>query len=292
MTDFGVKGDFEVTLRFQILQEPDPKDVAIGGPGLSVRVDLDGPTGDMASLSRSVLQNQGSRLVSYLWKRVPDNGPQERKQFPTKAKNGQLRLVRTGAVLAYYVAEESSGDFVFLHEHSFGDADLKRICIAGVTGGPKTSLDVRITDFRIRADSISGLPAAAAGTTPVPATPTDSTDATGWWITALLVIFAATIFLAVALGALFYLRQRRQPDEPPVRAPVRSKPSKAESATSNKAPTNATKARQEKPGAVASPIVFSCSDCGRMLKVKPELAGKKVKCLQCGKAVLVPARAR
>jgi hypothetical protein len=31
-----------------------------------------------------------------------------------------------------------------------------------------------------------------------------------------------------------------------------------------------------------------CSACGKRLKVKPEMAGKKVKCTQCGKAVPVP----
>ena len=39
----------------------------------------------------------------------------------------------------------------------------------------------------------------------------------------------------------------------------------------------------------AAPLVisFSCT-CGKNLKAKAELAGKKVKCSQCGKAVLVP----
>src|SRR5271163_427789 len=36
-------------------------------------------------------------------------------------------------------------------------------------------------------------------------------------------------------------------------------------------------------------IMFSCSSCGNKLKVKPELAGKKVKCPKCAQVVLVPA---
>ncbi len=36
-------------------------------------------------------------------------------------------------------------------------------------------------------------------------------------------------------------------------------------------------------------ISFSCSACGKKLKVKPELAGKKVKCPHCSQAVSVPA---
>jgi serine/threonine protein kinase len=36
------------------------------------------------------------------------------------------------------------------------------------------------------------------------------------------------------------------------------------------------------------PISFACSGCGKALKGKPELAGKKVKCPQCGKPTAVP----
>src|SRR5271163_4790938 len=42
---------------------------------------------------------------------------------------------------------------------------------------------------------------------------------------------------------------------------------------------------QPSPGA----IMFSCSSCGNKLKVKSELAGKKVKCPKCAQVVLVPA---
>ena len=34
-------------------------------------------------------------------------------------------------------------------------------------------------------------------------------------------------------------------------------------------------------------IVFACQACNRQLKVKPELAGKKIKCPKCGEATLV-----
>jgi hypothetical protein len=34
---------------------------------------------------------------------------------------------------------------------------------------------------------------------------------------------------------------------------------------------------------------FRCPECGISLKARPELAGRKVKCSKCGKAVVVPA---
>jgi serine/threonine protein kinase len=41
-------------------------------------------------------------------------------------------------------------------------------------------------------------------------------------------------------------------------------------------------------GAPAAPLSFVCPGCGKKLKVKAELAGKKVKCPQCGKPAQVP----
>ena len=49
--------------------------------------------------------------------------------------------------------------------------------------------------------------------------------------------------------------------------------------------------RRRKTSAATIPrmtfVSIACPDCGKKLKVKAELAGKKVKCGQCGKAVLV-----
>jgi hypothetical protein len=39
----------------------------------------------------------------------------------------------------------------------------------------------------------------------------------------------------------------------------------------------------------APPLSFSCEACGKSLKARPELAGKKVKCPGCGRTVPVPA---
>ena len=82
----------------------------------------------------------------------------------------------------------------------------------------------------------------------------------------LVLFIGLVITLTVGLGLWFYLRRRLQeelaeaPDAPP-------KPSR------DKAPT---------------PTTFQCSGCKKKLRVKAGLAGKKIKCPQCGIAVLVP----
>jgi predicted RNA-binding Zn-ribbon protein involved in translation (DUF1610 family) len=48
-----------------------------------------------------------------------------------------------------------------------------------------------------------------------------------------------------------------------------------------------TKNRRTAKATSAPILFFACISCGKNLKVKAELAGKKVKCPQCGKPVLV-----
>jgi hypothetical protein len=42
-------------------------------------------------------------------------------------------------------------------------------------------------------------------------------------------------------------------------------------------------------GTAAALLTFACAECGKRLRVKPELAGKKVRCPRCNKATSVPA---
>jgi len=78
--------------------------------------------------------------------------------------------VREGGDICYYVAEGSAADFTFLTRYPFGTEDLKDFHVAGSTGGAGASLDVRVTDLRIRAESVPGLPARSR-TTPPPLFP-------------------------------------------------------------------------------------------------------------------------
>ncbi len=50
-----------------------------------------------------------------------------------------------------------------------------------------------------------------------------------------------------------------------------------------------THPRPARPEAVPSTVSFACPGCQKTLKARPELAGKKVKCPQCGEAVNVPS---
>ncbi len=85
----------------------------------------------------------------------------------------------------------------------------------------------------------------------------------GWLAAALILGLLVALLALLGFGVRVYLNQRRTEE---LLAPADG---------------------PAEPVATAA-VLFRCSDCGRMLKSRVELAGKKVKCGQCGTAVFVP----
>jgi len=86
-----------------------------------------------------------------------------------------------------------------------------------------------------------------------------------WLIAAEVVALAITVALLASLGLWLYVRQRRQKEQP------------LDGSTSGNVATTAV-----------ALVSVPCASCGKTLKAKAQLAGKKVKCPECGKVVLVP----
>jgi DNA-directed RNA polymerase subunit RPC12/RpoP len=115
----------------------------------------------------------------------------ELRVFPATAKKGKLRLVRSGADLASYVAEEPATDFVVLRHHPFSNADVQWLRLGGQTGGPDAALDARFFDVRVRADSL-------------PEQPGNRAPAVGPRGLGALVIIAIALGVCVMLGVWLY----------------------------------------------------------------------------------------
>lgn len=229
---FGVKGDFEITLTFEILKEPEKADAGgIAGTRLNLGIIKDVPKGDVSTLGRAALTN-GPRFVAWsnLGKDVAGKKDQPISR-PTTATTGRLRLVRSGADLYYGSSEGFDGDFSYFKKFPFGAEDLLQVRIIGATGSEKSSLDARVTDFRIRADSIPNMPAVA----PVPAvasgpgTAVPQADAQAapagrpWLMAALLIGAVLVLVFAVAMAAGFLLLRRRAIPAPAAKQNVTDK---------------------------------------------------------------------
>jgi RNA polymerase sigma factor (sigma-70 family) len=261
-TDFGVRGDFEITVSYEILAEIEPK--ASKPCELSLIIVPYEPAKSQiwhkANQNRAALARQSASqandqqflasLAKWNEATVTDKWGNEKfdnketfsnLEIPAQAKTGRLRLVRNGTTLYYLAAEGQRQEFTLLHKEEFGAKDLKNVRILATTPGPAAIFDVRLTDFIIRADEL----------------PKDLTavmqpsSGSGWLAISLVLLLSGTALPGIWL----YLRKR------PGAASVLQK---------------------------ANVLTFHCGSCGKRLKTRTELAGKKVKCPGCGLAVEVP----
>jgi DNA-directed RNA polymerase subunit RPC12/RpoP len=267
---FGVKGDFEMTMSYEILKGPGPGESPKAGTRLTLTIVRDTvhkgtKNSEVATISRTFGNKGENNFVNWMRRRNAgdtDNAIQA-KVYPMPTKSGRLRLVRSGPDLYYLKADGKDDQFKAFSKFSFGDEDLWRVELVGSTGGAPATLDARILDIHIRAKELPGAP--ATDPAPVVAVAVDGgaepPPDRSWLWTALLVAFGVVVVLGGVAGVSALRRRRRLAVA--ANGPVIS---------------------------VAAPVLVSvtCAGCGKKLKAKEELAGRKVKCPHCGKSVLIP----
>jgi predicted RNA-binding Zn-ribbon protein involved in translation (DUF1610 family) len=135
--------------------------------------------------------------------------------------------------------------------------------IAGLPGGiPNPELDLRFLEFTLQGKALGVDGKVALAPPPAPTDLLSETGGGGWtfWAVAIVGILALAFF-AVAGAAVLVARQKAKVAPAP-------KP-QAQPATES--------------------IHLACATCGKRLKVKAALRGKKVKCPGCGENTRVPA---
>ncbi len=188
----GVRGDFEITMAFEILRLNKP--TSGNGAGVSIYISAASLSREGATLGR-FLRPSGEQV--FLCHRAFTPPGEERKHEgkrpPTSALSGSLRLVRTGTTLSYQVAEGGRSTFQELYQTEWRGEDLDTVRFAVDNGGSPTLVDVRIKAVSIRADDFG-----SARPAPQPFR----------WSTGMTVGLMA-ILLAVA-GPWLWLRWRRE----------------------------------------------------------------------------------
>jgi hypothetical protein len=151
-----VKGDFEITVSFEILKESNPAAKGKQPTKLTLLAVLDSPRGEQSGVVRRTAQSQETDFAAWaiVWNPEREKKQHKFQAFPTTAKTGRLRLVRTGAQMTYYAAEGPDGAFALLRQYPSGVDDLKEVHVLGATGGPNAELDVRVTDLFIRSGAV------------------------------------------------------------------------------------------------------------------------------------------
>jgi len=244
---FAVKGDFEITLTYEVLKEGQ-------GSGLFLGIDLNTLSYNRASLTRG-LRDSRQFLTWFQQSREGSDKPyrDELCAFPSAGMAARLRLVRTGSVLAHYVAEGVDDKYTLLWHHPFGTEDVRTVRLGGQTSG---FLDARMIDVRVRADSLPEMP-------DVPLAAQQS--GVKLW---LLVMTSISFSALVSLGIWLYVPRR---GALPATIPA--------SASENGGQADA----------LTTHVSFACSTCGRKLRARSDLAGKRRKCPHCGLVVLFPS---
>jgi serine/threonine protein kinase len=265
----AVQGDYEITVRFEILHEPDHSDGAHRPMRLWLTAHVDDDHDSHALISRIQWKDGRPQYGMWhrLWNKDTETSPVIGKQVLTDAKAGSLRLVRVGAKLHYAAADGARPEFARLHELPFTDAPLKGVRLVCGTGGRDSSLDVRFTDLHIRAAALPQLsrPEAATGRQPDAAVPemARSLAEHGWLATASAIALAVAVLFAATAAVTLHRRRKAPPPD----------------LTERPAGSDAALAR----------VALTCASCGKKLKAKAELAGKKAKCPGCGAAIRVAA---
>jgi serine/threonine-protein kinase len=247
-------GDFEVTLGYEVLNVPNPGPPL--GAGVQLLVKFDSPAVAGALVTR-MQKTRGPTFGANFLARGPDGEEQFHGLLNTDAQapKGRLRLARTGSKLAYAVAD-GDADIHRIQDLEVGTGDVTTVRVQCGTVQAAVPLDVRLIDLGIRADRMPKPEAIPANTPDDAPIPRQQGRSRAGLLAAAVLGVCAGLALLLGLGVWLRLRRRRRAEPAP---PV-----------------------------VPAGLSFPCPGCSRNLRVRPGLAGKKVKCPQCGQGVTVP----
>ena len=260
----AVAGDFEITSGYELLDWGPSKAGNLLGVELYLMTDT--PTQESVALYRGVRGKEGDDM--YMCVRM--TGPRDKRRYahnfvPAAGKSGQLRATRSGNEITFWAAEDAQSDFRELWHYELNIEDVKIVRMAAYTSRVPEPVDVRILDLKIRAKDMDIEQALDSSVQTL--VPSD-TLSRGWIVMGGM---AGLLLLGGIMAGVVVVLRRRRPA---------GKLSPA---------TMLVERRDESSPAGAVVVSFSCANCGKSLKAKGELAGKKVKCTQCAQPVAVPS---
>ncbi len=214
-TQFSIKGDFEITIAYEILRADKPKKGS--GAGLEIFLMTDTPTKEALAFSRRIRSSgldayTSARLTTTIQGKRGDVVGLDLKDIPASGKSGQLRITRIGANAVLSIAETTGKDFLHLYSVPLGMEDITFLRLAvNNPSGTENFVDLRLHDFHVR----SAFPDALKTNVPVEflqnlpkkqlkeiRTPTGSV--------AISLVIGMVIILSLALVVGLFVRRRRQ----------------------------------------------------------------------------------
>jgi hypothetical protein len=149
----GLRGDFEITARYQIFSLP-PGEPG-GFPGLKLSIwDVNGEWAQMGRQNRFA---PGNLFTAHHREAGGKVGSGSERTMPTSVTVGRLSLRRTGTTLHYLVTTDQSEELVELRTVDFSPDDVTKIHLAAQTRGSVGGIDMVWQDLHIESDAVLGL---------------------------------------------------------------------------------------------------------------------------------------
>lgn len=145
-----VRGDFDITAAYKILDLPKPEK----GQGAGLKISIKDFRQEWASLQRLHLKSQGHVYSAHRAEMKGDSYRHSSEIKTTDAMSGRLRLKRSGTTLHYLVAEGDSEEFVELRKSEFPRGELVQVYFVAQSGGSPTTVSVIWTELDLRADEL------------------------------------------------------------------------------------------------------------------------------------------
>jgi hypothetical protein len=238
------------------------------GVGVALNISTTNDLQKFLKISRVMRPEDRSVYMAEYWNKGADEwtGP----QLATEVRSGQLRLVREGSTARCQVSEGPGKEFKTIFEKESFGTEMIRYLRFQVTDGmkPGYAVDARLVDLRVRYDIVNAAKVAES-VAPAPDDRSDdgrNAEAPGRPALKVVAGMAMVALVAIALGSLVRVRRRRSIMQTPRCAADHAEP------------------------AAADAMIVACTGCSKKLRIKPSLAGKKVRCPKCGQIVLIPSK--
>ena len=149
---FTLRGDFEITAAFRILDAPPTPKGKHTGASLDISQAQTGRGVSLAWYSKTRSQSAFRTGIST---GGPDGETADQFEFyPTESRSGKLRLSRQGRSLSLAVAEDNDEAFREIRQINFGAGDIEKIRLGVDPGDSAVGIIVLWQDFTVRAERI------------------------------------------------------------------------------------------------------------------------------------------
>ncbi len=153
---FRIRGDFEITARYDFRRPRSPKEGYGCGPTLYLGTHDPAETSALLGrLSRTENKQVYSTNIS---RTIEGQREYQVQLFDTTINRGQMRLVRRGTELQFHVADNMDRSFRQLRSAEFTDADIEMVRLAAQQSDAATPVDVVWSELVIRAEELPNRP--------------------------------------------------------------------------------------------------------------------------------------